>query len=124
MLNSWHDGHRIRAGFALGFDFLFMVSLTNLLALASVQAASRSQTQNSALAKIGPVLAWGQWLAGILWISQNLLLVTMLTGPVDSPRPEIVYWCGTIKFSLLGLALVYVLIMRIRGNARTSGTSD
>ena len=124
VLNSWHDGHRIRAGFALGFDFLFMVSLTNLLALASVQAAFRSQMQNSALAKVGPVLAWCQWLAGILWISQNLMLVTMLTGPVDSPRPEIVYWCGTIKFSLLGLALVYVLLVRIRGGARLSSTGN
>jgi hypothetical protein len=111
VLNSWHDGHRIRAGFALGFDFMFMVSLTNLLALASVQAASRS-SENSVLAKLGPLLAWGQWVAGILWISQNLILVTMLTGAVTSPRPEIVYWCGTIKFSLLGLALVYVLFMR------------
>src|SRR5262249_19812962 len=96
------------------FDFLFMVSLVNLLALASVQAASRSITQNSVMAKIGSVLAWGQWLAGILWISQNLVLVTMLTGEVTSPRPEIVYWCGAIKFSLLGLALVYVLVMRLR----------
>ncbi|HKA21541.1 MAG TPA: oxygenase MpaB family protein [Blastocatellia bacterium] len=120
VVNSWHDGHRIRAGFALGFDFLFMVSLTNLLALASVQAASRLRTPNSALAKMGSVLAWGQWLAGVLWISQNLLLVTMLTGPVTSPRPEIVYWCGAIKFSLLGLALVYVLFMRLRGNAKVS----
>ena len=122
ILNSWHDGHRIRAGFALGFDFLFMFSLTNFLALASVHTADRSQSESPGLARIGNVLAWGQWLAAILWVSQNILLFTMLTGPVTEPRPEIVYWCGTIKFSLLGLALVYVLFVRIRSLAgRTNG---
>ena len=124
VLSSWHDGHRIQAGFALGFDFLFMLSLTNLLALASVEAADRPRLESPDLAKIGPVLAWGQWLAGALWISQNLLLVTMLTGPVTSPRPEIVYWCGAIKFSLLGFALVYVVIVWLRGKWREAAVGS
>jgi len=119
VLNSWHDGHRIRAGFALGFDFLFMLSLTNLLALGAVQAAYRAQSESPRLTSIGSLLAWGQWFAGALWISQNLLLFTMLTGPVTSPRPEVVYWCGTIKFSLLGLGLAYILFEGIRRLGRT-----
>ena len=120
ILDSWHDGHRIRAGFALGFDFLFMFSLTNLLALAAVRAAYRTQSENPRLASVGPALAWGQWIAGTLWIAQNLLLFTMLSGPVTSPRPEVVYWCGTIKFSLLGLGLAYVLFVEIRNRAGRS----
>jgi hypothetical protein len=117
VLDSWHDGHRIRAGFALGFDFLFMLSLTNFLALAAVHAADRVRSKSLELSRVGPMLAWGQWIAGALWIAQNLLLFTMLTGPVTTPRPEIVFWCGAVKFSLLGLGLAYVLFLQIRGLA-------
>ena len=120
VLDSWHDGHRIRAGFALGFDFLFMLSLTNFLALAAVHASYRVRSKTRELSRVGPMLAWGQWIAGTLWVAQNLLLFTMLTGPVTSPRPEIVFWCGTVKFSLLGLGLVYVLFLQIWGRTHTT----
>jgi len=120
VLDSWHDGHRIRAGFALGFDFLFMLSLTNFLALAAVHASYRVRSKTLELSTVGPMLAWGQWIAGILWIAQNLLLFTMLTGPVTSPWPEIVFWCGTVKFSLLGLGLAYVLFLQIWGRTQTT----
>lgn len=122
VLDSWHDGHRIRAGFLLGFDFLFMLSLTNLLALGSVEGY-RLRSESPRLAKIGPVLAWGQWVAGLLWITQNLLLFTLLNGPVTEPRPEIVYLCGVTKFSLLGLGLAYALYVYLRGRANRTATS-
>ena len=121
ILSSWHDGHRIRAGFALGFDFLFMFSLTNLLALASVMAAFRGRGVSPGPARIGRVLAWGQWVAGLLWSAQNILLFTMLSGPVTTRRPEVVFWLATVKYSLLGLGVFYVLFDRIRIRAGRPG---
>ena len=105
ILNAWTPMDRIRAGFSLGFDFLYMPVYSTTIALACVWAASvrRSGVWRS----IGLALAWGLWLAAMLDAIENLALIGNLFGAPLDPLPTIAAVCATLKFGLILLGLLY-----------------
>ena len=56
----------------------------------------------------GRVLAWAQWLVLMADAIENAALLRILYGVARTPWPQIAFACAVVKFSLLGLGLVYL----------------
>lgn len=108
ILRDWDEVGRLKAGFGLGLDFLYLVTYSTTIGLACVWAASLLQSYRLPLASVGILLAWGQWLAAVLDILENIALVTMLFGFVRNPLPQVAKWCAIPKFGLILLGLLYI----------------
>jgi hypothetical protein len=108
IINAWNETDRIRAGFSLGFDYLYMPVYSTTIALACVMAAG--VLQRKAWHSIGILLAWGLWVAAICDATENLALLTELLGNNVAPWPSVAQVCATIKFGLIVLGLLYVVV--------------
>lgn len=124
IIDVWTPVDRIRAGFSLGIDYLFMPVYSTALALACVLAAGVLTSKR--WRSIGLGLAWGAWLAAILDAIENLALTKILfdLNAID-PWPQIAAICAMIKFALIGIGIIYALVGGIarvmrRNNSQTS----
>ena len=106
MIDSWDPRARLFAAFGLGFDFLFMPAYALTFALACWMAAGK---HGGRFGKLGPWLAWGMLPAALCDALENLGLWIGLSAGPSAPWPQIAAGCATVKFALLGLALVYAL---------------
>ncbi|HTP08358.1 MAG TPA: hypothetical protein VMP08_08915 [Anaerolineae bacterium] len=104
--DAWNPTDRIRAGFSLGFDYLYMPLYSTMIALACVMAAG--VLKKKAWYSIGILLAWGLWAAALCDATENLALFTELLGNNVAPWPSVAQLCATIKFGLIALGLLYV----------------
>lgn len=114
IINAWNETDRIRAGFSLGIDYLYMPIYSTTIALACVLAAGVLKSQ--AWRSIGVLLAWGLWTAAIFDATENVALFTELLGNNVAPWPSIAQICATIKFGLILAGLLYAaigLVMRL-----------
>ena len=107
IIDAWNENDRIRAGFSLGFDYLYMPVYSTTIALACVMAAG--VLKRNAWHTSGLLLAWGLWLAAISDATENLALLTELLGNNVAPWPSVAQICATIKFGLILLGLLYVV---------------
>jgi hypothetical protein len=107
MIDSWSPAARIRAGFIQGIDFLFPLAYSTTVGLGCLMAAGVIARRGQAASRLGAGLAWGLWAAAALDYIENIGLVSMLFGTVQSPFPQIAAACAAIKFTLLAAGLVY-----------------
>jgi len=107
IINAWNETDRIRAGFSLGIDYLYMPLYSTTIALACVLAVGvlKSKVWRS----IGLLLAWGLWVAALSDAIENVALFTELLGHTVTPWPSIAQICATIKFGLILAGLLYVI---------------
>jgi hypothetical protein len=115
ILGSWDERARLDAAFSLGLDYLFLVGYSSFLALGCVMAAERLRARGSPGAGLGGLLAWGQWLAGLLDATENAALLTALRGAEEDIWPAIASRCAGVKFGLVGAGTVYGLMGLIAG---------
>jgi hypothetical protein len=108
IIDAWNQTDRIRAGFSLGFDYLYMPVYSTTIALACILAAG--VLRRKAWHTIGMLLAWGLWIAALFDATENLALFTELLGNNVAPYPQIAQICATIKFGLIVLGLLYVIV--------------
>jgi hypothetical protein len=108
IISAWNATDRIRAGFSLGFDYLYMPVYSTTIALACVLAAG--VLKRRAWHSVGWLLAWSLWIAAICDAIENLALFTELLGNNVAPWPQIAQICATIKFGLILLGLLYVVV--------------
>jgi hypothetical protein len=114
IIDAWSETDRIRAGFSLGIDYLYMPVYSTTIALACVLAAS--VLKSKAWRSIGVLLAWGLWAAAIFDAIENVALFTELLGNNVAPYPQIAQMCAMIKFGLILAGLLYAgvgLVMRL-----------
>jgi len=107
IIDAWNENDRIRAGFSLGFDYLYMPVYSTTIALACVMAAG--VLKRTAWHSIGLLLAWGLWIAAVSDATENLALFTELLGNNVAPWPQIAQVCALIKFGLILAGLLYVI---------------
>ena len=107
IIDAWNENDRIRAGFSLGFDYLYMPVYSTTIAVACVMAAG--VWKRTAWHTSGLLLAWGLWIAAVSDATENLALLTELLGRNVAPWPQIAQICATIKFGLILLGLLYVV---------------
>jgi hypothetical protein len=108
IITAWNENDRIRAGFSLGFDYLYMPVYATTIALACVMTVKAAKRQAWHIS--GLLLAWGLWLAALFDAIENLALFTELLGSNVAPYPQIAQICATIKFGLILLGLLYVVV--------------
>ncbi len=106
IIDAWNENDRIRAGFSLGFDYLYMPVYSTTIALACVMAAG--VLKRRAWRTAGLLLAWGLWIAAVSDATENLALFNELLGNNVTPWPQVAQICATIKFGLIVLGLLYV----------------
>ena len=109
MISSWSTDAQLRAAFIQGLDFLFPLVYSAALGLGCLMTINVLSTRGKPLKGIGIFLAWGLLLAAFCDYIENIALVAQLFGKVQSPYPEIAGICAVIKFSLILLAIVYIL---------------
>jgi hypothetical protein len=108
IVDAWNETDRIRAGFSLGIDYLYMPVYSTTIALACVLAAG--VLKSKAWRSIGVLLAWGLWAAALSDAIENVALFTELLGNNVAPWPLVAQLCATIKFGLIVAGLLYVVV--------------
>jgi hypothetical protein len=109
IINSWSNNAQLRAAFIQGLDFLFPLVYSAALGLGCILAANSLRARGKKLALLGTPLAWGLVLAAICDYIENIALLILLFGRVQSPFPEIAGVCALIKFSIIFIAIGYIL---------------
>lgn len=108
VINAWDVQSRVRAGFSLGFDFLYMLVYSTLIALACVWGAGVLAFMK--WRTTGLVLAWGLWAAAVLDAVENFALTMLLFGTMSAPYPQVAQVCAMLKFGLIILGLVFAAV--------------
>ena len=111
IINAWDIQDRARAGFSLGFDFLYMPVYSTLIALACVWAAGIIASRQ--WRATGLLLACGLWAAALLDAVENVALTVLLLGTIADPYPQIAQVCATLKFGLILLGLVFAVVAAV-----------
>lgn len=115
ILRSWDAEAKIYAALSLGIDYLFLVAYALFISLACVHMAKNLKRQLPIVAAAGFLLAWAQFPAALLDAVENLALIRLLMGAQNELYPSMAWGCAWIKFTLVGLGLVYMLVGFILG---------
>jgi hypothetical protein len=116
IINAWDMQDRIRAGFSLGLDYLYMPVYSTLIALACVWGAGVLASRQ--WRATGLLLGWGLWAAALFDAVENSMLTVVLFDTAAAPYPQIAQVCAVLKFSLIVLGLVFVAVAAVAWLAR------
>jgi hypothetical protein len=111
IINAWDMQDRIRAGFNLGIDYLYMPVYSTLIALACVWGAGVLTSRRWRAA--GLSLGWGLWAAALFDAVENAMLTTILFGTVAAPYPQVAQTCAILKFVLIVLGLLFAAVAAV-----------
>lgn len=110
ILDSWDDVALDAAQRYLTMDFLFVPAYTTLLAILGVVASNWFAARGfNWLSDLTMVLAWTQWLIGLLDIASNCAMMRTLQVSPDVPEglPQLSSWCARIKIFVLFMAAFF-----------------
>ena len=108
ILNSWDPTAKLYAGISLGFDYLFMLIYSLLLYTLTNHITSKFS--NKSTKKIGKLLAIAMLFAGISDAIENYALIKLYLGHLDQIFSTIAYYSATLKFSIIGIGIIYLMI--------------
>lgn len=113
MLQAWGETGRDATWRSLLIDFAFMPSYALLFGGITLLIA---RAMSGSLAVIGRWLAVGQWAAALLDALENVMLLIVLGAPGNVPAlpPLVAGVSASIKFGLIGLAILYWAAAGIR----------
>ncbi|MCK9403143.1 MAG: hypothetical protein M0Q26_07065 [Chitinophagaceae bacterium] len=89
-------------------DFLFIVAYVTFLSVAAEFCAMKWPVGMGR--KAGLWLARLAYLAGVLDIAENLLMLQSVAGHFNPASLQLTYYCAVTKFSLAALVISYLLI--------------
>lgn len=101
---SWNEQQFRFATLSLGFDYLFLVLYPITLALGIVMLSNKL-----GYFKIGKILSWLVISAGILDAIENYSLVQLLTNQFELHWAHLSFWAASIKFTIVGIGLLYLI---------------
>ncbi|HJW91216.1 MAG TPA: hypothetical protein VJ436_11305 [Anaerolineales bacterium] len=107
ILQSWNEQARLLAAFSLGLDYLFMFAYASTIAAGCLWAGATLLRRGWPLSVAGRPLAWAQWAAALFDAVENLGLTLLLLGQPAATWPALAAWAAGLKFTLIGLGLVY-----------------
>lgn len=108
ILEAWGSSGKVYAGLSLGFDFFFIVVYAGAIALACILLAR--SLKKPPLVLIGVILAWMQLVAALMDSTENFALIQLLLGSSRELWPSLARSCAIVKFSLVGLGLIYIIL--------------
>ncbi len=115
ILGSWGEKGQVYAGLSLGIDYLFLVLYPFTIGLACVLTGEKLSNRLPFLQSTGPLLAWGLIIAGVMDSVENYALIKILSGAPGEFSVLTAMYCASIKFTLVGLGLLYIISGTITG---------
>ena len=109
ILESWDTAARAAARASLRLDYAFLVAYAAALSLLCLILTDALPPSQPGLKRLGQGLAWGQWLAAALDAAENIMLGRLLRDSGDHWLAPAASACATIKFTLVGLALLFFM---------------
>jgi hypothetical protein len=109
IINSWDEHAKISVSISMGFDFLFILVYTTLIALL-IYKVSKSFTGNHFVKRIGIVLLNAIFFAGLLDIVENIALIKLLFGEYQQIWSSIAYYFASVKFAIVLVCLIYIIL--------------
>ena len=107
---SLSDEWKSDAQAALGLDYGYLISYGLLLVGLSIAVTDRSvRAGRRTLATLGPWVAWGALGAALFDAAENAFLILIVRGETGDPWPALATGCAVAKFTLVGIAIVYVI---------------
>ncbi|MEG4986339.1 hypothetical protein QUB08_11285 [Microcoleus sp. BR0-C5] len=117
MIVSWQEkGAYDDALSSLYWDNFFLLAYSTAIALGCMMAADSLHAPGTLEYNLAILLAWAQWLAALLDLTENFALEKMLRGAVKSPWPQIAWWCAIPKFIIIVAGIGYVVIQSLSGS--------
>ncbi|MFA5668098.1 MAG: hypothetical protein WC967_02565 [Balneolaceae bacterium] len=102
---SWSEQQFRYAALSLGFDYLFLVLYPITIALGIVMLSNKL-----GYFKIGKALAWLVISAGVLDAIENYSLIQLLTSHFELHWAHLSFWAASIKFTIVGIGLLYLIV--------------
>jgi hypothetical protein len=114
MFKDWEQS-KSKLKTALQWDFLFIFIYSASIATACFIAARFLDSKKGWAVpfKYSLIVICLQLVAAMFDASENVSLLKVLQGPIESPWPQLARWCAICKFSLIIVGLVYSLIFGI-----------
>ena len=108
-LNSWGAQGRIAASMSMGFDFLFPIVYTSFIALL-IHKLNVKLWANHSFLRVGNLLIWSTFMAGIFDYIENIGLINLLLGNLEESWVSIAYYFAIFKFIIILAGFVYILL--------------
>jgi hypothetical protein len=120
ILAEWGAKGRSAAHLSLVLDYGYMLSYGPFFCLAGLAVRDAARTRGwPRLAAAGVVIPFFALAAATFDASENVALLLTLSGDGGSFAPPFAAVCSTIKFTLIGIAVLYVLCgLSLRFRAR------
>jgi len=109
MILAWDAIAKTAAGLSMGFDFLFLIIYASFISFL-ILIINKYLFLNSNKRSLGRVFVGLPFLAAFFDIIENIALIKLLLGDVQSKWSLIAYYAAVIKFGLLIIVIVYILI--------------
>lgn len=110
ILEKWSEADKRAARLNLALDFVFIVIYVTGIALACALAADALDAARwPGGGGMGGMFARAIIIAGLLDAVENVAQLLMLAGSRTQPWPALASVCASLKFFLIGVALLYAL---------------
>lgn len=109
ILNAWDPQAKINAGLSLGFDFLFLLVYSGLIALLIYNINNRLW-QDKPFYKLGQVLIVLIFIAALFDAIENFALIKLLLGDLQQVWSSIAYYFAVVKFAIVFVCIAYLLV--------------
>jgi len=106
ILDSWKPSQKMFAAFNLGLDYLYLIAYSHLIALLCIIVGI---TLSQKWEKVANRLTGLIMLAALLDATENFGLLMNLFGSQNDLWPGLANWCAVLKFTFVGLGILYVL---------------
>ncbi len=110
IISSWDLNAKVNAGLSLGIDFLFLVLYAIFFSTACFLIAQKYSNKNNWIYKTGLLLAKLQFVAALFDAVENIALIKLLLGSINSLFPSIAYYFASIKFTIIIIGIIYIII--------------
>jgi hypothetical protein len=105
LVQAWHLSE---AKVNIWLDFLFIVSYVMFLSIATELCAMKWPA--GIMREVGLTLIRVAYMAGLLDIAENLLMLQSLAGIFTTTSLQLTSYCAAVKFTLAALILVYLIV--------------
>ena len=109
MINSWSYEGKIAASISTGFDYLFLIVYSLLIAVL-IHRLNEAIWKGKPFYKVGMMLIYGMFLAAVFDGIENIGLMQLLLGNEVQYWTSIAYYFALMKFILLAFGILYIIV--------------
>ncbi len=110
IIASWRHDHAMGyAGFNIGLDFLFLLTYATLIGVVIVLIATGFEEKHF-FRRTGYLFSWIIIASALFDAIENIALINLLTDSMETYWVTLAYYCAIIKFSGVGLGILYIVV--------------